>query len=48
MTIVYTSKTGFTREYAQMLGRPPGCRSVPWTRLRERWGPGATSCTWDG
>ena len=21
MTIVYTSKTGFTREYAQMLGR---------------------------
>ena len=24
MTIVYTSKTGFTREYAQMLGRAAG------------------------
>ena len=32
MTIVYTSKTGFTREYAQMLGRAAGlpvfCRFV--------------------
>ena len=44
MTIVYTSKTGFTREYAQMLGRAAG---LPVCAL-ERWGPGATSCTWDG
>ena len=48
MTIVYTSKTGFTREYAQMLGRAAGLPVCAWTRLREGGAREATSCTWDG
>lgn len=37
MTIVYTSKTGFTREYAQMLGRAAG---LPVCALDRGYGKG--------
>ena len=49
MTIVYTSKTGFTREYAQMLGRAAG---LPVCALDEATGKAGARerhpCTWDG
>ena len=41
MTIVYTSKTGFTREYAQMLGRAAGLPVCALDEATGKVGPGS-------
>ena len=30
--IVYTSNTGYTAQYAGLLGKRPACRCIPWLK----------------
>ena len=46
MVIVYRSNTGFTKEYAEMLGKAEKMKVCPLAEAQGKVGPGSPSSSW--